>query len=144
MNRRICLALIAPVLLAAHPAPGLEGPVTPQVLFEDLYADVELQRIFPDSKEFADATPKAPPSEILALYHAQKPNSPEALRRFVMAHFELPADVATPAVASGPAPIRQHIDVLWERLTRDTPTTDALFLAAAAAAALCRSRRPIS
>ena len=62
MNRRICLALIAPVLLAAHPAPALEGPVTPQVLFEDLYADVELQRIFPDSKEFADATPKAPPT----------------------------------------------------------------------------------
>jgi alpha,alpha-trehalase len=122
MNRRICLALIAPVLLAAHPAPALEGPVTPQVLFEDLYADVELQRIFPDGKEFADATPKAPPSEILALYHAQKPNSPEGLRRFVIAHFELPTDVATPDVASGWAPIRQHIDVLWKRLTRNTPT----------------------
>ncbi|HKI15015.1 MAG TPA: alpha,alpha-trehalase TreF [Roseiarcus sp.] len=123
MNRRTCLALIAPFLLIAHPARAFERPAPPRVLFEDLYADVELEHIFPDSKEFADATPKSPPSEILALYHAQKPNSPEGLRRFVLAHFELPADVATPDVASGWAPIRQHIDVLWERLTRNTPTT---------------------
>jgi hypothetical protein len=33
----------------------------PAVLFEDHYADVELQRIFPDSKIFADATPRSPP-----------------------------------------------------------------------------------
>ena len=36
-------------------------------MFEDLYANVELQRIFPDSEEFADATPKSPPADILAL-----------------------------------------------------------------------------
>lgn len=123
MNRRICLALIAPVLFIAQTALAFERPAPPQVLFGDLYADVELERIFPDSKEFADATPKAPPSEILALYHAQKPNSPEALKRFVIAHFELPADAATADVASGWAPIRQHIDVLWKRLMRNTPTT---------------------
>src|SRR6516225_10836772 len=76
MNRRICIALIAPVLMIVHPALALERPAPPQVLFEDLYADVELERVFADSKEFADATPKSPPADILALYHAQKPNSP--------------------------------------------------------------------
>jgi alpha,alpha-trehalase len=122
MNGRICVALIASVLFAALPALAFERPAPPQVLFEDLYADVELQHIFPDSKEFADATPTLPPSEILALYHAQKPNSPEALKLFVLTHFHLPADIVTPEVASGWAPIRQHIDALWERLTRNTPT----------------------
>src|SRR5271170_6813106 len=123
MIRQTCAAFIAPVLFATHPVLAFERPAPPQVLFGDLYADVELQRIFPDSKEFADATPTLPPSEILALYHAQKPNSPEALRRFVLTHFHLPADIVTPDLASGWAPIRQHIDVLWERLTRETPTT---------------------
>ena len=60
MNRRICTALIAPFLFTAHPALAFERPDPPQVLFGDLYADVELERIFPDSKEVADATPKSP------------------------------------------------------------------------------------
>ena len=79
MMTRIGMALVASVLFIAHPALAHEQPIAPQVLFEDLYADVELQRIFPDSKEFADATPKSPPPDILTLYHAQKPLTPEAL-----------------------------------------------------------------
>src|SRR5260370_38131131 len=125
MKAWIGLAIVAPVLFLAHPALALEQPSAPQVLFGDLYADVELQRIFPDSKEFADATPKSPPSDILALYLAQKPFSPDALKRFVAAHFDLPADPDLPPITSEPAPIRQHIDALWDRLTRDTPTAAA-------------------
>jgi alpha,alpha-trehalase len=125
-------ALIALTLLFAHPALareqaysrlGWEQLAPRQVLFEDLYADVELQGIFADGKEFADATPKSPPAEILALYHAVKPLSPEALKRFVIEHFDLAAAPAAPGVVSEPAPIRQHIDTLWDRLTRDTRTT---------------------
>src|SRR5271165_6935178 len=123
MNTRIGTALVAPFLFVADPAFSLEQPIAPQVLFEDLYADVELQRIFPDSKEFADATPKSPPHDILALFHAQKPFSSETLKRFVAAHFDLPAVPAEPPVTPELTPIRQHIDALWDRLTRDTPTT---------------------
>src|SRR5271167_5092676 len=112
MNTRISIALVAPFLFVAHPALPLEQPIAPQVLFEDLYADVELQRIFPDSKEFADATAKSPPDDILALYRAERPLTPEALKRFVVAHFTLPAEPAASVVASQPAPIRQHIDEL--------------------------------
>ena len=119
---RIGLACVALVLLVfAHPARAAEPSPPPQVLFEDLYADVERQRIFPDSKQFADATPKLPPSEILALYHALKPLAREALKRFVVAHFDLPAEPVAPPGVSEPAPIRQHIDALWAALTRDTP-----------------------
>ena len=120
MTTRIAIALIA-VLFVAHSAHGAEAPVPPEVEFQDLYADVELQRIFSDSKEFADATPISPPAEIVAAYHAQKPMSADALKQFVSAHFQLPADVA-PAPAMAPAPLRQHIDDLWERLTRRTST----------------------
>jgi alpha,alpha-trehalase len=121
MKTRIGLTLAA-VLFVAHAALALERPAPPQVQLGDLYADVELQRIFPDSKEFADATPKSPPVEILALYRAERPATPEALKRFVVAHFVLPAEPAASVVASEPKPIRQHIDELWPILTRDTPT----------------------
>ena len=122
MNSRMWLALIAPFLFPAHPALAYERPAPPQALFGDLYADVELEHIFPDSKEFADATPKSPPPEIVALYHAQKPNSPEGLKRFVVTHFELPSEAATPQAASEQVPIRRHIDALWTLLTREEPT----------------------
>jgi alpha,alpha-trehalase len=119
MKRHIRIALVAPVLLLVHPALAFERPAPPQVLFGDLYADVELEHIFPDSKDFADATAKSPPPEILALYHAQKPNSSEGLKRFVVTHFDLAAQAATPAAVSEQVPIRRHIDALWTLLTRD-------------------------
>jgi len=113
---------LAPVLLLVHPALSFERPAPPQVLFGDLYADVQLEHIFPDGKDFADATAKSPPPEILALYHAQKPNSSEGLKRFVVTHFDLAAQAATPAAVSEQVPIRRHIDALWTLLTRDEPT----------------------
>jgi len=118
---RIAIALIAPILWLAHPALAFERPAPPQVLFGDLYADVALERLFPDSKTFADATAKSPPPEILALYHAQKPNSPEGLKRFVVTHFDLPEEAATPEAPSEQVPIRRHIDALWTLLTREEP-----------------------
>jgi alpha,alpha-trehalase len=84
------MALVAPAFLLLHPALAFERPEPPQVLFGDLYADVQLEHIFPDSKDFADVTAKSPPPEILTLYHAQKPNSPEGLKHFVVTHFDLP------------------------------------------------------
>jgi alpha,alpha-trehalase len=121
MKPRISLSLAA-FLFLLHPALAFERPAPPQILFGDLYANVELNRIFPDSKEFADATPKSPPDDILALYRAEKPLTTEALGRFVSEHFDLPAAVALPSAASAPAPLRQHIDALWSVLTRDTPS----------------------
>ncbi len=119
---RTIFALVGAALLTATPQSARNLPAPPQALFGDLYADVEMQRVFPDSKEFADATPRSPPAEILALYQAQRPLSPEALKRFAIAHFALQPEPGAPPLAAAPAPIRRHIDALWERLTRDTPT----------------------
>jgi alpha,alpha-trehalase len=121
MISRIDVAIVAVVLLLACPALGFERPPPPQVLFGDLYADVELGGVFPDSKEFADATAKSPPPEIVALYHARKPNSLEGLKRFVVTHFELPAQASTPQATSEQVPIGRHIDSLWTLLTREEP-----------------------
>jgi len=90
-----------------------------------LYVAVESARLFPDSKQFPDAVPKSAPKDILALYHSQRPRSPEQLRKFVAAHFLLPEAVAAAPVASEHVPIGRHIDSLWEQLTRSTAVAPA-------------------
>src|SRR5215472_13461377 len=80
----VALALIT--LLALTPAPqalALELPAPPHVLFGELFERVQLEQIFPESKDFADAAPKFPPQEIMARYRAEKPATREALRVFV-------------------------------------------------------------
>jgi hypothetical protein len=57
-------SLVGLVLVVAEPALAFEQPPPPQVLLGDLYADVELGQVFPDSKEFADATAKSPPEAL--------------------------------------------------------------------------------
>ena len=125
------------------PALALERPAPPQILFGDLYADVELSGIFPDSKEFADATPKSPPDDILALYRAEKPLTPDgaqALRRraFRLAGAVAVAERGRRARAAPPAHRRAVAGP--DAGHADGP---ALFVASAAAAALRRSGRPV-
>ncbi len=98
---------------AAYPDP-------PQVLFKDLFVAVQTEAIYQDGKAFADAVPDAAPEVILAQYHAAHPESPAALERFVEAHFALPAEVIPPASAPERVPIVEHIDRLWDSLTRRT------------------------
>jgi len=100
-------------------AAGLsEGPQPPQQLFRDLFAAVQGAGIFTDSKVFPDATPREPPDQILARFHASAPDSPQALERFVAANFVLPAPVEVPASPPEQVPIVTHIDQLWDVLTR--------------------------
>jgi alpha,alpha-trehalase len=119
------LGVSALCLLGAGAA-AATPPQSPQVEFQDLYVAVESSGIFADSKTFADAVPLQAPAEILSRYHAQRPTSPEALRRFVADHFKLAA-MATPPDAqlttAARLPIGAHIDALWSQLKRDTPVT---------------------
>jgi alpha,alpha-trehalase len=95
------------------------------VLFKDLYDAVQIAAIFPDSKTFADALPDAAPEQILAQYHAVRPASAPALKRFTEAHFSLPEQASAPPLPSGQVPIASHIDALWDTLTRSTPSVPA-------------------
>jgi alpha,alpha-trehalase len=108
-------------IATSQPAPAAAYPDPPQVLFKDLFVAVQSAAIYPDGKTFADATPNAAPAGLLAQYHALRPQSPEALRRFTDAHFTLPA-APGPAPPAEHAPIGAHIDRLWDALTRSSTT----------------------
>jgi alpha,alpha-trehalase len=116
------LACIGWPLLA--PAAGADVyPDPPQVLFKDLFVAVQSAGIFTDGKAFPDATPKESPAEILALYHAAPPDSRQALERFIEAHFAMPGLLHTPPSSPGQVPIIEHIDQLWDALTRRSAET---------------------
>jgi alpha,alpha-trehalase len=134
---RVPLACAALALLALVPSPpsaALELPAPPQVLYGELFEQVQMAGVFNDSKDFCDAIPKGTPEEILARYRAEKPATVEALRAFVKGNFTLPGVVTTPTVslrdlesppvaALAAIPLTEHIDLLWNVLTRraDTP-----------------------
>jgi alpha,alpha-trehalase len=111
------------------PAPADSDPqsaaATPQALFQDLFAAVQDTRVFADGKSFPDAVPKAAPAVILEQYHVEHPASSAALKDFVAAHFVLPQPAAVAPASADQIAITQHIDRLWDVLTRTTPTAPA-------------------
>jgi alpha,alpha-trehalase len=116
----LCLALL-PIATSLAFASGA-SPEPPQVLFKDLFIAVQTAQIYPDGKAFADAVPNAAPADILKQYHAEQPDSPAALKRFVETHFVLPADVSGASSPPEHVSITAHIDGLWDQLTRTTNT----------------------
>jgi alpha,alpha-trehalase len=97
-------------------------PAPPQVLFQDLFIAVQSSHLYPDGKAFPDAVPNAAPQDILAQYHAEKPASPAALKQFVESHFTLPSEVIGAASPPDRVAIVEHIDGLWNVLTRSSTT----------------------
>ncbi len=120
------LAVLLPVTQTQpRTAPPASYPEPPQALFKDLFVAVQSAQLYGDDKAFPDAVAKAAPAAILAEYHAQRPESPEALRRFVASHFTLPSEASTVASRPEHVSIVTHIDELWDALTRRTPTAPA-------------------
>jgi alpha,alpha-trehalase len=103
-----------PATITPHPA----TLPTPADLYPELFEAVQLQRVFPDSKTFVDCTPEDDPERILAAYHAQRSRSGFDLSAFVHAHFTVPQVHASHYVSEAGQPLRDHIDGLWDVLTR--------------------------
>jgi alpha,alpha-trehalase len=118
----LCVVLLPLGQLAARGDAQARWPDPPEVLYQDLFTAVQTSTIYTDGKTFADALPDAAPQTILDEYHATKPQSPEALKRFIDRRFSLPS-AAGPAPASvKPVELTAHIDGLWDQLTRHTTT----------------------
>jgi len=100
----------------------ISGPVvaTPADIYGPLFSAVQLAHVFPDSKTFADATPRDDAAKILSDYRTMKPRGAAALRNFVLARFTVPATPAAPPPQAGVArtPLLAHIAALWPVLTR--------------------------
>ena len=91
---------------------------SPDEQFGKLFEDVQLKAVFPDSKTFADCTPKFAPTTILANYEKGRQRRDFNLKSFVEQHFALPVTPASGYTSKANQSAQQHITELWPVLTR--------------------------
>jgi alpha,alpha-trehalase len=93
--------------------------LSPDKLYGELFTDVQMSRIFPDSKTFVDCIPKRKPADILADYLKIKnnPNIRFSLHLFVQENFIIP-DTAHSIYVTKEKNLEEHIENLWTVLKR--------------------------
>ncbi|PWK82113.1 alpha,alpha-trehalase TreF [Fulvimonas soli] len=101
---------------AAQAAPA--DPLTPADRYRELFEAVQLGRVFEDSKTFVDCAPKRAPEAILQAYRRERGQPGFDLAAFVRAHFAPPRVHRSHYVSPPGQPLREHIDGLWDVLTR--------------------------
>ena len=91
----------------------------PDEIYGELFRDVELNRIFDDSKTFVDAIPKKAPELILANYREKKHSglNGSGLKTFIEENFILPGK-ANSHYRTSEKNIINHIENLWIVLQR--------------------------
>ena len=102
------------------------GQYNPQHDLKELFVEVQLAPVFPDSKTFVDCIPKYSPNTILKQYRKQKEQTDFDLAAFVRQNFILPQPGAYTDTDTFPQ-IEQHIERLWDELVRaDSVTAGSL------------------
>ena len=106
-------------------------PLAPADLYDPsrdlgpLFHDVQLARVYPDSKTFVDSRPRSAPSEISARYSAAKTALGFDLRAFVEQNFEAPRAAGEGVRSDTSQSMEEHIRTLWPALTRPADAADA-------------------
>ena len=90
----------------------------PDLVEGELFHDVEMAHLYPDSKTFADATPKEGITEIVAQYQKAGPLTGSELQSFVESHFTLPSSEPSNYQSDRGQDLEEHLKGLWPLLTR--------------------------
>ena len=91
----------------------------------ELFHDVQMSGMFPDSKTFTDATPKLDLDELIQLYIDEKENPGFDLKVFVEKYFSLPETITTGFETDTTKSIKEHLKSLWPVLTRKPDQDEA-------------------
>jgi alpha,alpha-trehalase len=96
---------------------------SPSSDLEELFADVQMAAIFPDSKTFADCIPLVLPDSVLLLYRAQNHEPEFDLVRFVSHYFDCPETNRTVITHAANEDIVTHLNKTWKILERKPERT---------------------
>lgn len=131
-RRTRAAALLVALAVAAGCRAGSQVPVAdatperaaisgyaPSEHLGELFHDVQLSALFPDSKTFVDAEPLGSPAPIVAAYRAAKDAPGFSLAAFVERHFALPPTIGDDFRTDTTRSMEEHIRALWPVLTRD-------------------------
>lgn len=92
--------------------------ITPDKMYGQLFIDVQMNKVFVDSKTFVDCTPKRKTSAILKDYETQKQNVNFNLKKFIDDNFNLPKVSQTLNCIHQEKDVVMHINDVWNTLTR--------------------------
>lgn len=101
------------------------APLPPSLIYGELFQRVQTERLFPDSKTFADAAAKVDPAEVVRRYEVAKSTPGFSLRDFVTQNFTIPAAAGGDFRTAPRDEVRSHIARLWASLTREPRETTA-------------------
>lgn len=87
-----------------------------------LFEAVQLNRVFPDGKTFADCIPQYPEELIRAAWLSRKDKPGFDLKKFVLEHYELPVPHSQHYRSDPRKPVQENIETLWTVLTRQPGT----------------------
>ena len=96
----------------------------PNERFGDLFEAVQMNQVFPDGKTFVDASPKKVTDEIMTQYQQLRSEPDFNLAQFVNIYFDPPKKYSTGFKADVSLPVEQHINLLWDVLTRQPDKAD--------------------
>jgi alpha,alpha-trehalase len=93
----------------------------PDKIYGQLFKDVQLQNVFPDSKTFVDCIPLRNPKDIMSDYTSLKKDSFKifSLDKFVKENFVLPDNPHSNYFSDKTESVTTHIKNLWTVLKRD-------------------------
>jgi len=103
---------------SATPSNDPKQGLSPDVRYGELFEEVQMAHLYPDSKTFADATPKATTEEIVSAYATAKEAPNFDLKSFVESNFTIPAGITSDFQTDMSRSVEEHINVLWDELTR--------------------------
>lgn len=90
-----------------------------------LFHDIQLARLFPDSKTLVDSRPLEAPAALRARYLAERGAAGFDLKAFATRWIEPPAAAGLAPALVASTGMEQHIRDLWPLLTRPADTTDS-------------------
>ncbi len=88
-----------------------------------LFELVQLNKIFPDGKTFADCTPKIAEDVIIKAYEKAKTEQDFDLKKFVLEHYTVPIPHSNHFKSDTANSAKENIEALWPALTRK-PSAD--------------------
>ena len=84
----------------------------------DFYHVAQMAHLYPDSKTFADATPRLPLNELLASHETLKDEPDFDLKNFIETNFDIPQAFQADFISDRSKTVQEHIVDLWDELTR--------------------------
>ncbi len=116
--KQIQILLIFVLFINSCRIAAQESKSAPDKVYQNLFIDVQMLRIFRDNKTFVDVTSKRESSAILSDYKKTKNKRGFSLKAFITKNFDIPSESYSDNKLKNEEDIISHINSLWEALER--------------------------